>query len=107
MENHSRYNEHSRTEYVTPTEFRLSGVTYDDRQVLIKKLKPKEPLIIRREPENLFDRNAIAVYNNKGFKLGYIPKSRTDSIRKTKDTYACVQYVSSYNDTAGVTIYVK
>ena len=46
-----------------------------EAQAAIKTLKPGDALVLIREPENKFDKNAIAVYA--GFhKVGYIPKGK-------------------------------
>lgn len=54
---------------------KISGVTFDDRQKFISKLNDNEELKLVREPENEHDKDAIAVYNQKDEKLGYIPAS--------------------------------
>lgn len=59
---------------------KISGVTFDDRQKLIKKYaKDNASLYIQPEPENKYDKNAMALYIQSGFsifkkfhKLGYI-----------------------------------
>lgn len=53
----------------------VSGTSYEDRQSVIKKMKKETPVYLKREPQNPFDSNAIAVYeaiNHK--KIGYIPR---------------------------------
>lgn len=42
---------------------KIVGVTFENRQNLIKKLQVNEELKLVREPNNLFDKNAVAVYN--------------------------------------------
>lgn len=51
----------------------LVGVTYENRQQHIKKLKSGQSLQLRREPDNPHDRWAVAVYDGAGNHLGYLP----------------------------------
>jgi hypothetical protein len=58
---------------------KIRGVTYKntdgtDRQELVKMLAQGEILRLVREPENPYDKWAIAVYNSEGKQLGYLPK---------------------------------
>ena len=53
---------------------KIAGVTYDNRQSAVKKLQIGKKITFTREPENLYDHNAIAVYC-KGEQLGYVPAS--------------------------------
>jgi hypothetical protein len=52
----------------------IAGFRYHDGPMLEKRLRPRTPLRIVREPENPHDRRAIALYTEDGAKLGYIPK---------------------------------
>lgn len=54
------------------TRTKLAGVTYDNRQQLISALRDGDELEFCREPDNLYDTNAIAVYNEYGNQLGYL-----------------------------------
>ena len=40
---------------------KLAGVSFEGRQELIAQLQPADPLVLRREPDNAYDPNAIAV----------------------------------------------
>lgn len=60
---------------------KVAGVTHGDRQQLLSNLSAARPeevtVTLAREPENLYDRNAIAVFittGGKAHKLGYIPQ---------------------------------
>ncbi len=55
---------------------RVAGVTFDDRQVHIAKLKKTDILYLEAEPENKFDKNAIAVKHG-NTTIGYIPRKLT------------------------------
>lgn len=43
-------------------------------QVLIKALKPGADVVLVREPDNKFDKNAVAVWVD-GERIGYVPKA--------------------------------
>lgn len=51
------------------------GMTYNGRQAVIANLKPDEQLILRREPTNPYDRNAIAVDRKTGEQIGCIDRN--------------------------------
>ncbi len=50
---------------------KIVGVTFENRQNLIKELNVNEELKLVREPNNQFDKNAVAVYCGIN-QLGYI-----------------------------------
>jgi hypothetical protein len=50
------------------------GVSYDNRQEVIKRTAAGEPLLVVREPTNPVDRNAVAVLTIRGEQLGYVKK---------------------------------
>jgi len=57
---------------------RIAGVTKQnadgtDRQALVKTLRRGETLNLVREPNNPYDKYAIAVFRSSGVQLGYIP----------------------------------
>ena len=52
---------------------RVVGVTYNDRQAVIAKLGYSDQIVLKREMENRYDPNAIAVYTSDGQSIGYIP----------------------------------
>lgn len=56
--------------YVT----KLSGVTFEDRQEIIKNLDIFSNVQLMRDYNNIYDRNAIAVIDEKNRKIGWIPK---------------------------------
>lgn len=53
---------------------KVAGVTFNNRQSHIQKLQVGDPLILRRERDNKYDENAIAIYDIKENQIGYIPK---------------------------------
>lgn len=61
-------------------QFPLKGMTYHATPTTIEQFSEKVPFVVefRREPDNIHDSNAIAVYSaedpRKGFHLGYVPR---------------------------------
>ena len=60
---------------------KLAGVTFEDRQSVCEKLYEGAKLLLVREPENIYDPNAIGVLFE-GQKCGYIPKVLAKEIVK-------------------------
>jgi single-stranded-DNA-specific exonuclease len=52
---------------------KIAGVSFEGRQDVIAGLRPDAELDLRREPANVHDANAIAVYYG-GLQLGYVKK---------------------------------
>jgi len=62
---------------------KVVGVTYENRQATIARLRGKEPCRLVPEPENQYDSNAIAVHvaTGNGIKhIGYIKKELAATI---------------------------
>ena len=60
----------------------LAGVTFSNadgtsRQELVRRLRSSETLRLVREPDNTYDRFAVAVFNSSGAQLGYLPAGDT------------------------------
>ena len=51
---------------------KVVGVTFDGRQAVVAKLSMHEEIVLRREPTNPYDRNAILVERLNGEQIGYI-----------------------------------
>ena len=56
----------------------IAGVTHlnedgTDRQTILKVLRVGEHLVLKREPSNPHDKNAVAVFRANGQQVGYIP----------------------------------
>lgn len=67
---------------------KLVGVTFEGRQDIIKMLKGDEPLRTRREPENEYDKNAVAVdvqIAETWHPIGYIAKDKNQDICNAMD----------------------
>ena len=74
---------------------RVVGTTYQGRQAVVNQLQPNEPLCLRREPDNPFDRNAIRVERLNGQQVGYINRCLAAELAPCFDAYgqpiqACV-----------------
>ena len=54
------------------------------------------------EPNNPYDKNAVAIYRNDGKLLGYIPKDETKDFREwsTKENLPCIGYIKDGDDVA-------
>lgn len=67
---------------------KLVGVTFEGRQAVISLLKGDEQLSCRREPENEYDKNAVAVdvlAGGEWLPIGYIAKDKNLEIAKSLD----------------------
>lgn len=67
---------------------KIVGVTFEGRQAVLSVLKGSEPLRVRREPENEYDPNAVAVdayINKEWLPVGYIAKDKNSDIAATLD----------------------
>ena len=64
---------------------KIVGVTHGNRQQLIKSLKIGDVLTFQREPNNQYDRNAIAIMTTTGEQLGYISKELAEKLAPKMD----------------------
>ncbi len=90
--------------------FRVTGISKADRQELARKCIPGEPAILHKDTDNPFDRNAIGVYNKKGYQLGYIPRARNQEIQQildNKEHTVIIKNVNTYMGTTGVVVEIK
>ncbi len=65
----------------------IAGFQYYDgmRAGVIRSLQVDNEVLLKREPENRFDENAIEVYTPAGHKLGYLPRSHNTAIAAIAD----------------------
>jgi len=54
---------------------RVVGVTFNGRQGVIKQLTAGEPLLLKREPYNKYDANAVSVERLNGAQLGILVRN--------------------------------
>lgn len=52
----------------------IVGIQREERRKAVSELQMGDEICLKREPENSFDKNAIAAYNTKGEQIGYIRK---------------------------------
>lgn len=52
----------------------IAGITHLDDDEPVDELETGDKLILKRQPENRFDENAILVLDQKERKLGYVPE---------------------------------
>ena len=81
---------------------RVVGVTYDDRQAIISQLRYGDKIILKREKENRYDPNAIAVCTSDGQSIGYVPRHKAGELSPLIDQgrhfEANIQEVKGRND---------
>ena len=53
---------------------KVAGVTFEGREVVVRKLKIGEELTLVREPTNKYDPNAVQIVSRIG-QIGYIPRA--------------------------------
>lgn len=68
---------------------KLVGVTFEGRQEVIKVMSEDDPIRVRREADNEYDKNAVAVDVNPGddlwLPIGYIAKDKNSDIAAALD----------------------
>lgn len=75
--------------------FALAGISYKnedgiDRKSIINELPTYFPVSFIKEPNNPFDKNAIAVYSING-KIGYVPKSSIVDVNRILNKITCIR----------------
>ncbi|MDR5684275.1 MAG: single-stranded-DNA-specific exonuclease RecJ [Armatimonadota bacterium] len=64
---------------------KVVGVTFEDRQAVVGRLAPGEPLVLEREPDNPHDPHAIRVRRADGEQVGYLAAVLAGRIAPTMD----------------------
>jgi single-stranded-DNA-specific exonuclease len=64
---------------------KVAGVTFEGRQKVVAKLKMGDSLFLVREPNNPYDRFAIAIFDSSKEQIGYIPASNNGSLAYSMD----------------------
>lgn len=59
---------------------KVSGVTYDNRQDIISKLKTGQELRFVAEPSNSYDHHAVKIETLFGEQIGYVPRAQNSQI---------------------------
>lgn len=57
-----------------PNEINLAGVSWDNRQNIVNEIVPETKLLLVRDYQNQYDKNAIAVKLLNDIQIGWIPK---------------------------------
>lgn len=74
-------------------EFRVAGVTFDNRQAIIEHMTMREGGLIIPEPDNVYDPLALSVnvfMDGDLFRVGYIPKDDTVNVARLLAAGWCV-----------------
>jgi hypothetical protein len=56
-----------------------------DRQVIARDCRPGDPMVLRHEPDNAQDANAVAVYRENGEQVGYLSAAVAEKIAPLLD----------------------
>ena len=91
---------------------KVVGVTFENRQNIIRGLSEGEVLLLEREPDNKIDANAIKVLRNDEKQLGYISAELANEMASAMDSgikYFCVvkNLTGIAKETKGVNIEIK
>ena len=65
---------------------KVAGVTFDNRQRLIRRMSVGERVSLVRDPYNPYDSNAIKVINSNGDQIGFIAKELASSMAYQMDS---------------------
>ncbi|NMD42835.1 MAG: restriction endonuclease [Firmicutes bacterium] len=59
-------------------ECHIAGTGYRDLDRVEPELAPGDPLLFKRELDNIHDHLAVAIYDQKERKLGYLPRAKNE-----------------------------
>lgn len=68
-----------------PIRVRLTGVTFENRQEIIKELNRSTEIFLKRDMENSHDPYAVAIYVQGSYQIGWIPKQYSKTVSKMID----------------------
>ena len=63
----------------------IAGTTFLDLEDIEPELKKHQLLILKREPNNEYDNNAILILTEDGRKLGYVPQEKNEVLSNLMD----------------------
>ena len=63
----------------------IAGTTFLDLEDIEPKLKKHQLLVLKREPKNKYDGNAILILTEDGQKLGYVPQEKNEVLSNLMD----------------------
>lgn len=79
---------------------KVAGVTFDNRQRLIRRMSVGENISLVRDPNNPYDKNAIKVINSNGEQIGFISKELASTMAIRMD--AGVIYSATVSQITGM-----
>src|SRR5439155_992836 len=90
---------------------KVAGVTFESRQETVRALRPGDPLMLRREPDNPHDPHAVKVVTASGTQIGYLSARIASRLAPSIDTgiryAAAVTQITGGGDRSfGVNIHV-
>jgi len=74
---------------------KIAGSTFAKSQEILRIMKDQDKVYCKREPDNKFDENAIALFNEKKEKLGYIPSTTAKDLATQMDNGYTVEIIVS------------
>ena len=63
----------------------VAGTSYVDLKEIEKHLNINDLLMLQREPKNEYDELAILIHDQKGNKLGYVPRAKNEVLARLMD----------------------
>ena len=63
----------------------VAGTSFLDLDDIEPRLKKHQLLMLKREPKNEYDNNAILILTEEGQKLGYVPQDKNEVLSKLMD----------------------
>ena len=63
----------------------IAGTTFLNLEDIKPKLKKHQLLVLKREPKNEYDDNAILILTEDGQKLGYVPQEKNEVLSNLMD----------------------
>ena len=63
----------------------IAGTTFLNLEDIEPKLKKHQLLVLKREPNNEYDGNAILILTEDGQKLGYVPQEKNEVLSNLMD----------------------
>ena len=63
----------------------IAGTTFLELEDIEPKLKKHQLLVLKREPKNEYDGNAILILTEDGQKLGYVPQEKNEVLSNLMD----------------------
>ena len=80
----------------------VAGTSFLDLNDIEPKLKKHQLLMLKREPNNEYDNNAILILTEEGQKLGYVPQEKNEVLSKLMDAgkllFGCLDEKSWVDD---------